>query len=55
MVCCKPALALLSYVLYAAFERPLTMNTRWINRKDHEGHNVFEGGFLGLDKIGAFD
>lgn len=42
-------------VLYIAFERPLTMNTRWINRKDHEGHNVFEGGFLGLDNIGAFD
>lgn len=31
------------------------MVSRWINRKDHDGHNVFEGGFLGLDNIGAFD
>jgi hypothetical protein len=27
----------------------------WINRKDAEGNNVFEGGFLGLDNIGVFD
>jgi hypothetical protein len=27
----------------------------WINRKDPEGHNMFEGGFLGLDNIGVFD
>jgi hypothetical protein len=29
--------------------------TWWINRKDHLGKNVFEGGFLGLDNIGVFD
>ena len=29
--------------------------TWWINRKDVEGHNVFQGGFLGLDNIGVFD
>ncbi|HEU4619631.1 MAG TPA: glucosidase [Gammaproteobacteria bacterium] len=29
--------------------------TWWVNRKDPEGHNVFEGGFLGLDNIGVFD
>ena len=27
----------------------------WVNRKDSEGKNVFEGGFLGLDNIGVFD
>lgn len=27
----------------------------WVNRKDHEGHNIFQGGFLGLDNIGIFD
>lgn len=27
----------------------------WINRKDKDGHNVFEGGFLGLDNISVFD
>ena len=26
-----------------------------MNRKDAEGHNVFQGGFLGLDNIGVFD
>jgi hypothetical protein len=29
--------------------------TWWVNRKDAEGRNVFEGGFLGLDNIGLFD
>lgn len=28
---------------------------RWVNRKDQGGHNVFEGGFLGLDNIGVFN
>ena len=27
----------------------------WVNRKDAQGNNVFEGGFLGLDNIGVFD
>jgi hypothetical protein len=27
----------------------------WVNRKDVEGDNLFEGGFLGLDNIGPFD
>jgi hypothetical protein len=27
----------------------------WVNRKDADGHNVFQGGFLGLDNIGVFD
>jgi hypothetical protein len=29
--------------------------TWWVNRKDAAGHNVFQGGFLGLDNIGVFD
>lgn len=29
--------------------------TWWVNRKDTEGNNVFQGGFLGLDNIGVFD
>ena len=36
--------------------RKLLMNfTWWVNRKDAQGNNVFEGGFLGLDNIGVFD
>jgi hypothetical protein len=34
----------------------LLMNfTWWLNRKDVDGHNVFEGGFLGLDNISVYD
>ena len=29
--------------------------TWWINRKDTNGNNMFEGGFLGLDNIGVFN
>jgi len=29
--------------------------TWWVNRKDAEKNNIFEGGFLGLDNIGVFD
>jgi hypothetical protein len=28
---------------------------RWVNRKDQDGQNVFEGGFLGLDNISPFN
>lgn len=38
-----------------AFSKLLVNFTWWINRKDPRGHNVFEGGFLGLDNIGVFD
>ena len=27
----------------------------WVNRKDSDGSNVFEGGFLGMDNVGLFD
>lgn len=29
--------------------------TWWVNRKDVDNNNVFQGGFLGLDNIGLFD
>ena len=37
------------------FHKLLLNFTWWVNRKDAEGSNVFEGGFLGLDNIGVFD
>ena len=37
------------------FRRLLLNFTWWVNRKDPEGNNVFEGGFLGMDNIGVFD
>lgn len=41
--------------LERVFHKLLMNYTWWINRKDTEGHNVFEGGFLGLDNISVFD
>ncbi len=38
-----------------AFQKLLLNFTWWVNRKDRNGRNVFEGGFLGLDNIGVFD
>ncbi|MGY8914978.1 MAG: hypothetical protein ACKVJF_07825, partial [Flavobacteriales bacterium] len=29
--------------------------TWWVNQQDKNEHNVFQGGFLGLDNIGVFD
>ncbi|HZZ74983.1 MAG TPA: glucosidase, partial [Puia sp.] len=41
--------------LEKVFQKLLINFTWWVNRKDHKGNNVFEGGFLGLDNIGVFD
>jgi hypothetical protein len=41
--------------LKAGFHKLLLNFTWWLNRKDRNGRNVFEGGFLGLDNIGVFD
>jgi hypothetical protein len=41
--------------LARVFTKLLLNFTWWVNRKDAEGNNVFEGGFLGLDNIGVFD
>ncbi len=37
------------------FHKLLLNFTWWVNRKDTEGNNIFQGGFLGLDNIGVFD
>jgi hypothetical protein len=41
--------------LARVFHKLLLNFTWWVNRKDVEGRNVFQGGFLGLDNIGVFD
>jgi len=43
------------HFLESVFHKLLLNFTWWVNRKDSEGMNVFEGGFLGLDNIGVFD
>ncbi len=37
------------------FHKLLLNFTWWVNRKDPDGRNIFQGGFLGLDNIGLFD
>jgi hypothetical protein len=37
------------------FHKLMLNFTWWVNRKDAQGNNIFEGGFLGLDNIGVFD
>ena len=41
--------------LERVFHKLMLNFTWWVNRKDEEGRNVFQGGFLGLDNIGVFD
>jgi len=41
--------------LERVFHKLLLNFTWWVNRKDTEGKNIFQGGFLGLDNIGVFD
>ena len=41
--------------LERVFHKLLINFTWWVNRKDVDGRNVFQGGFLGLDNIGVFD
>jgi mannosylglycerate hydrolase MGH1-like protein len=41
--------------LETIFHKMLIAFTWWVNRKDSEGNNIFQGGFLGLDNIGVFD
>jgi hypothetical protein len=41
--------------LERVFHKLMINFTWWVNRKDAEGNNIFEGGFLGLDNIGLFD
>ncbi len=41
--------------LESMFHKLLLEFTWWVNRKDYDDNNVFQGGFLGLDNIGVFD
>ncbi|MCK6471350.1 MAG: glucosidase [Planctomycetes bacterium] len=41
--------------LKRVFHKLLLNFTWWVNRKDADGKNVFQGGFLGMDNIGVFD
>ncbi|MGA2647638.1 MAG: glucosidase [Candidatus Sulfotelmatobacter sp.] len=41
--------------LVRIFHKLLLNFTWWVNRKDAEGMNIFQGGFLGLDNIGVFN
>jgi Mannosylglycerate hydrolase MGH1-like glycoside hydrolase domain/Glycosyl hydrolase family 63 C-terminal domain len=41
--------------LERVFHKLMLYFTWWVNRKDPQGQNVFQGGFLGLDNIGIFD
>ncbi|HZK91120.1 MAG TPA: glucosidase [Stellaceae bacterium] len=41
--------------LERVFHKLMLNFTWWVNRKDAEGRNIFQGGFLGLDNIGIFD
>lgn len=41
--------------LERVFQKLLLNFTWWVNRKDNNGNNIFQGGFLGLDNIGVFD
>lgn len=41
--------------LECCFQKLLLNFTWWVNRKDSDGKNIFEGGFLGLDNIGVFN
>jgi len=41
--------------LQRVFHKLLLNFTWWVNRKDAEGMNIFQGGFLGMDNVGVFD
>jgi hypothetical protein len=41
--------------LERVFHKLLLNFTWWVNRKDAEGRNIFQGGFLGMDNVGVFD
>ena len=41
--------------LERVFHKLMLNFTWWVNRKDEQGRNIFQGGFLGLDNIGVFD
>ncbi len=44
-----------TFFLERVFQKLLLNFTWWVNRKDAQENNIFQGGFLGLDNIGVFD
>ena len=44
-----------TFFLERIFQKLLLNFTWWVNRKDAQENNIFQGGFLGLDNIGVFD
>ncbi|HET8760102.1 MAG TPA: glucosidase [Nitrospiria bacterium] len=44
-----------TFFLERVFQKLLLNFTWWVNRKDAEGKNIFQGGFLGLDNVSVFD
>jgi hypothetical protein len=44
-----------THFLQRVFNKLMMNYAWWVNRKDADGQNVFEGGFLGLDNISVFD
>jgi hypothetical protein len=43
------------HFLEEVFHKLLLNFTWWVNKKDYNGNNIFQGGFLGMDNIGVFD
>src|ERR1700730_14321178 len=43
------------FFLELVFHKLLLNFSWWVNRKDADGRNIFQGGFLGLDNVGIFD
>lgn len=41
--------------LEEVFHKLLLNFTWWVNKKDNNDNNIFQGGFLGMDNIGVFD
>lgn len=41
--------------LKSVYNKLLLNFTWWVNKKDKQGKNVFQGGFLGMDNISLFD
>ncbi len=41
--------------LERVFHKLMLNFTWWVNRKDAQDRNIFQGGFLGMDNIGVFD
>ncbi|MGW8160693.1 MAG: MGH1-like glycoside hydrolase domain-containing protein [Desulfobulbales bacterium] len=43
------------HFLRSVFHKLIMNYTWWLNRKDKDGLNIFEGGFMGLDNVSVYD